>query len=147
MLKNDKRYKYLINARNNHFTLSNTWMVFFVTINGALFVAYYTMLGKGSNLEKFIILSFGYIAALLFHCAAKSYHYWNDNFILINSYFCNSLPNINVFKHENRDVKKAYDDLVQYFGKGQAIDIHVLTEHIKSVEQSIKIFSATSGEI
>jgi hypothetical protein len=51
-------------------------MVFFITINGGLLVAYCDFKGDSG-----LILSLGYIAAFLFYCSAKGYHYWTTNFI------------------------------------------------------------------
>lgn len=88
MLNNEDRYKHLIDARNYHFTQYNIWMAFFIGINSALFVAYYSLLKENYsllkenyNLEKIVILLFGYIAAFLFYCSAKGYHYWINNFV------------------------------------------------------------------
>ena len=89
MLNNDNRYKYLVDARNYNFTQFNVWMAFFITINGALFIAYYNFFAKflESNkpeeltIEKFLIQLFGYVAAFLFYCSAKGYSYWSLNSI------------------------------------------------------------------
>jgi hypothetical protein len=93
MISAKKRYKYLIRARNYHFSQFRTWMVFFITINGGLLVAY------GQNglrySEKILIVVLGYIASFLFHCSAKGYRYWSTNFTtLINHCEKNGTPGI-----------------------------------------------------
>jgi hypothetical protein len=88
--ENEKRYDYLIGARNHHYIQYHVWMALFIGINGALFAAYYnlsTKIDTPPNFEKLLILLLGYVAAFLFYCSSKGYHYWITNFTrLIHDY-------------------------------------------------------------
>jgi len=86
---NKSRYDYLIDARNHHYVQYHVWMLFFITINGGLFITYANLLkdGDAGRFEKITILLLGYVAAFLFFCSSKGYHYWITNFAtLIHHY-------------------------------------------------------------
>ena len=80
-----KRYKYLIEARNYHYTQFNIWMAFFLAIIGALFMAYSELSSTDKNLfaEKILVSVSGYVVSLLFHLSSKGYYYWITNWITL----------------------------------------------------------------
>jgi len=79
-----ERYKYLVNARNYHYSQFNIWMAFFIAIIGALLVAYSNLPKAADNLfaEK-LVLAFGYVVSMLFHLSSKGYYYWITNWITL----------------------------------------------------------------
>jgi hypothetical protein len=79
-----KRYKYLIEARNYHYAQFNIWMAFFLAIIGALFMTYGNLSSaedKDLFAEKILVSVFGYMVSLLFHLSSKGYYYWITNWI------------------------------------------------------------------
>jgi len=92
MINNKKRYDYLIEAHNFHYSQFNIWMAFFIVINGGLLAAYCSD-GLNSNNEKMCILILGYVASFLFHCCSKSY-----NFTLANATKL-------IYDHEEKNVR------------------------------------------
>ncbi len=115
----EKRYKYLVNARNYHYTQFNVWMGFFIVIVGASFFAYGKLMEMEINqnrdlfFEKIIVIALGYFISLLFHLSSKGYYYWITNFInlimdheksnmnedySVYSVFANKKTNNNYFK-------------------------------------------------
>ncbi|GMO43994.1 MAG: hypothetical protein Pg6C_05880 [Treponemataceae bacterium] len=81
----DKRYEYLVKARNFHYQNFNVWMVFFLAAIGGLFTGYYTLEKECMSLgfEKIVILITGYIVSLFWHWSCKGYYYWITNFIML----------------------------------------------------------------
>jgi len=71
MLSDKERYKHLVENHKFFFSQFILWMVFFISINGGLLLAY-TGEGLKDSFEKIIILFVGYFASILFHCSCKS---------------------------------------------------------------------------
>lgn len=80
-----ERYDYLIRARNFHYENFNKWTTYFYVAIGALFVGLYTIEAHDDNLllEKYALLTLGYLTSLLWYWSTKGYYYWNINFITL----------------------------------------------------------------
>ncbi|MDY3338991.1 hypothetical protein PG279_07345 [Riemerella anatipestifer] len=80
-----RRYEYLLNARNFHYENFNRWTNYFCLATGALFIGYYNLIDKNKSTEEIMVLVLGYIISLFWYWSAKGYYYWYINFIkLIN---------------------------------------------------------------
>lgn len=82
----EKRYEYLINARNFHYENFNKWTTYFYVAIGVLFVGYYTIelnSCKELIIEKIALLVLGYVTSLFWYWSTKGYYFWNINFITL----------------------------------------------------------------
>lgn len=92
-----ERYKILIEARNFHYDNFSKWASYFYIAIGALFVAYYSIVGSDIGSTKmnmyqkdmltYAVLVLGYILSMLWYWSTKGYYYWNINFIMLVNYY------------------------------------------------------------
>jgi hypothetical protein len=100
---------YLIDAVRYHFGQFNLWTVFFVTINGSLFIAFYSNNEGWESYEKVLLFISGYFVSFLFFCCSRIYS-------LCIIYLSKKIDDImNDFKNENPCYAKDTDDYRQCF--------------------------------
>jgi len=63
----------LIDAIRYHFGQFNLWTVFFVTINGGLFIAFYSKNEGWGCYEKILLFTAGYFVSFLLFCCSRIY--------------------------------------------------------------------------
>lgn len=80
----ERQYQRMIEARNFHYENFNKWSLYFYAIIAALFVGYYSLEAKATEIDNVIlwcILGLGYIVSLCCHLSGKGYYYWEINWI------------------------------------------------------------------
>lgn len=80
----ERQYQRLINARNFHYENFNKWSLYFYAIIAALFVGYYSLEAKATEIDNVIlwcILGLGFIVSMSCHLSGKGYYYWENNWI------------------------------------------------------------------
>ena len=80
----ERQYERLINARNFHYENFNKWSLYFYAIIAALFVGYYSLEAKATEIDNIIlwcILGLGFIVSMCCHLSGKGYYYWEINWI------------------------------------------------------------------
>jgi len=90
----DKRFEYLVKARDNINTLFHLWSTFFTVAIGALFVGYYTMADSTATpkTENIVISIIGYFVSLFWHLSCKGYYWWIRNWINLVMHCERKLP-------------------------------------------------------
>ncbi len=80
----ERQYQRLIDARNFHYENFNKWSLYFYAIIAALFVGYYSLEAKATEIDNVIlwcILGLGFIVSMSCHLSGKGYYYWENNWI------------------------------------------------------------------
>lgn len=112
--RKDKQYERLIAARNFHYSNLNKWLMSFYAIIAALFVALYSLQGKGEDyriLELCVALA-GYIVSIAAYLSGKGYYYWETNWIiLVHNFEKKYLVNVEKYNaNKEKYLKEAEDD-------------------------------------
>lgn len=78
------RFEQLVKARDKFNTTFHLWMTFFITVIGALFIGFYTVLpdaGQKPSGAVILIAGLGYFVSLIWHLSCKGYYLWVRNWI------------------------------------------------------------------
>ena len=82
-----KYYEKAIEGRNFHYQNYNTWVNYYAIFTGALFVGYYSIIGKGNAFCSYLIVVLGCITSIAWHLTVKGHYHWMLSWIkVVQSY-------------------------------------------------------------
>jgi len=118
---------YLIDATRYHFGQFNVWTMFFVTINGGLFVAFYSKDTWEKLNEHILIFITGYIISFLFFCCSRIYNLCINNLSdEINNMMNNFKKKYQKYAEDTNKYHKCYF-VLEYTKKATTIIVNIIS--------------------
>ena len=95
-----KFYEKAVEGRNLHYQNDNTWAHYYAIFTGALFISFYTIGVKISDIYSLLIVIAGLITAICWHLTVKGHYHWMLSWIKIVHTYENELARISKNNHQ-----------------------------------------------